>query len=115
MKFILNHRWLRPDAKLSAQVKNEVAKLAGAVRIETAEITLEKNPASSPPFSAKVHLVIPGPDLFAEDKDHTLQATVRKVLAKLSRQIQRQQKRRGASEEYKPGKKSPQSLSFQAA
>ena len=120
MKFILNHRWLRPDENLSAQVEQKISKLTGLVRIEAAEVTLEKNAASSPPFSAKVHLVIPGPDLYAEEKDHTPEATIHKVLAKLSRQIRQRKeklrsKRRGGGEECKPWNRSDQPLSTQTA
>lgn len=118
MKFILNHRWLRPDEKLSAQMKQQISKLGGLVRIEAAEVTLERSPACSPPFSAKVHLVIPGPDLYAEEKDHTPEATVHKVLAKLARQIRHRKqkllaKRRGGAEEIKPWNRSHQPLSMQ--
>jgi ribosome-associated translation inhibitor RaiA len=118
MKFILNHRWLRPDEKLSVRVKQKISKLAGLVRIEAAEVTLEKNTASSPPYSAKVHLVIPGPDLYAEEKDHTPEATIHKVLGKLSRQIRHRKqksltKRRARAEEAKPWHRSHQPLSMQ--
>jgi ribosome-associated translation inhibitor RaiA len=120
MKFILNHRWLRPDEKISAQLKQKISKLTGLVRIEAAEVTLEKNAASSPPYSAKVHLVIPGPDLYAEEKDHTPEATIHKVLAKLARQIRHRKqklltKRRAGAEEVKPWNRSHQPLSMKAA
>ncbi len=90
------------------------------MRIESAEVTLEKNSASSPPFLARVHLVIPGPDLYAEDKDHTPEATIRKVLARLSRQIRHRQqklltKRRSGGEEAKFGKGYRQPLSLHPA
>ena len=120
MKFILNHRWLRPDENLSAQVKQKVSKLTRLVRIESAEVTLERNAASSPPYSAKVHLAIPGPDLYAEEKDHTPEATIHKVLAKLARQIRyRKQKlvtrRRSGAEEGKLWNRSYQPLFIQTA
>lgn len=120
MKFILNHRWLRPDKNLATLTKKKLSKLSRLVQIEAAEVTLEKNAASSPPFSARVHLVIPGPDLHAEEKDHTPEATIHKVLDKLSRQIrQRKEKmiarRRNGAEECKPWNRSHQPLSMQTA
>jgi ribosome-associated translation inhibitor RaiA len=120
MKFILNHRWLRPDENLSVQVKQKISKLAGLVRIEAAEVTLERNAASSPPYSAKVHLVIPGPDLYAEEKNHTPEATIHKVLARLARQIRpRKQKlltkRRGGAKKVELWNRSHQPLSMQTA
>ena len=120
MKFTLNHLWLRPDENLSVQVKQKISKLAELVRIETAEVTLQKNAANSPSFSAKVHLVIPGPDLHAEEKDHTPEAAFHKVLAKVARQIRHRKqkqltKQHEGAEEVKPWNRSHQPLSMRTA
>lgn len=120
MKLKLTHRFLQPDATLDSSVRQKLSKLGTLVRIEAADVTLERNPEASPAFSAKVHLVIPGPDLVAEEKDHTPLATLNKVIAKLARQIRhRKQKlasrRRGPSEESRSWNRSKASPSFQAA
>lgn len=120
MKFILNHRWLRPDKNLATSTRKKLSRLARLVRIEAAEVTLEKNAASTPAFSARVHLAIPGPDLHAEEKGHTPEATIYKVLTKLSRQIrQRKEKRisrrRSGAEDSKPWNRPHQPLSMQTA
>lgn len=120
MKFILNHRWLQADETRSALVKQKVSKLSGLVRVEAAEVTLEKNEASSPPYVAKIHLAVPGPDLYAEERDHTLEASVHKVLEKLARQIRhRKQKRlarrRSGADETRMWAKAPSTPSFQPA
>lgn len=124
MKILLIYRSLRPDKNVSALAKRGISKLSGSVDIEAAEVTIERSPASSPPYSARVHLVIPGPDLFAEDKDYTPEASVHKVLTKLSRQIRDRKekqlaKRREDAEECKPrqsrlefGKQSPRGRRF---
>lgn len=120
MKFILNHRWLRPDKNLSAMTKQKISELNALIRIERAEVTLEKNAGSSPAFTAKVNLVIPGPDLYAEEQDHTPEATIHKVLAELARQIRHRQqklltKRRSGAEEGKFWNRSHQPLPMQTA
>lgn len=120
MKFKLNHRWLLPDSHLSALVQRKFSKLAELVRIDAAEVTLEKHPENSPPFSAKVHLAVPGPDIHAEEKGHTPQATIQKVVAKLARQIRHRNqklltKRRSGAKEMKPWNRSHQPLSMQTA
>lgn len=120
MKFELKHRWLPPDTNLSELVQQKFSKLAQLVRIEEAKVTVEKNPDNSPPFSAKVHLIIPGPDLHAEEKGHTPQASIQKVLAKLARQIRHRHqklltKRRSGAREVKPWNRSHQPLSMKTA
>ena len=41
---------------------------------------LERRHEGSPPFRVSVHLVTPGPDVFAESCDHTLHAAIGKVM-----------------------------------
>lgn len=94
MKFILNHRWLRPDERLTALVKQKISRLSALVRIEAAEITLARNMDSLPPFSAKVRLAVPGPDLYSEGNDYTPEAAIHKVLVKLTRQIRHRKRKR---------------------
>jgi ribosomal subunit interface protein len=116
MKFTLNHRFLRPDKTLTAQIRQKLSKLESLVKIEAAEVTLERNNESSPPFSAKVLLVIPGPDLHAEEKDHTPAATLNKVLDKLARQIRHRKQKSIAkrrTEEARPWNRLNSSPSFQ--
>ena len=48
----------------------------------------------SPAYQVNVHLVTPGPDVFAESRDHTLRAAFTKAMAQLRGQINsRAQKR----------------------
>jgi ribosome-associated translation inhibitor RaiA len=42
---------------------------------------------SSPAYQVNVHLVTPGPDVFAESRDHTLRAAFGKVMAELKEKI----------------------------
>lgn len=119
MKLKLTHRFLQPDATLDTSIRQKLSKLGTLIRIEAAEVTLERNAEASPAFSAKVHLVIPGPDLVAEEKDHTPLATLNKVIAKLSRQIRHRKdklasRRRGPTDDSKAWNRSKMSTSLQA-
>ncbi|MBK8002246.1 MAG: HPF/RaiA family ribosome-associated protein [Verrucomicrobia bacterium] len=93
MKIIFIHRWLRPDDGLKARVQTRLAQLASVLRIEVAEVALERNQSSSPAYVARVHLAVPGPDIHLEERDHTIEATVGKLLDRLSR-LARDRKRR---------------------
>ena len=91
MKFTLHHRWIKPDPQVEAEWRRGLARLASLVRIERAEVVLERSEHAAPPYRARVHLVIPGPDLHADGADFTLRATVRKVLERLTRQVRERQ------------------------
>ena len=89
------------------------------MRIEAAEVTLEFQLVGSPPYVTRVHLVIPGPDLHAEGKDHTPEASIRKVLAALARQIRNRRhktdSKRRSGNECRPWKGSPSAAGLSAA
>ncbi len=107
MKIILVHRLLRINESVTAHVNERLRKLAALARIETAEVRLERHPSKSPPFSVRLHLAVPGPDLHVEETEHTLQAALHKAFAKLSRQIRHrkeavQARRRLAAEPGRP-------------
>ncbi len=96
MKIIFIHRWLRPDDGLKARVQTRLAKLASVLRIEVAEVALERNQSSSPAYVARVHLAVPGADIHLEERDHTMESTVGKLLVRLSRLAR--ERRRGMIE-----------------
>lgn len=89
MIIIFIHRWLRPDKELQEIICERIKRLAKLLHIEVAEVTLERNGPSGPPFTARILLAVAGPDLYAEERNHTPEATIHKVLDKLARQIER--------------------------
>lgn len=60
-----------------------LAPLAGRRKIDEARVRLIRHHDRSPAFEVSIHLVTPGPDLFAAAADHTLEAAFGKALAGL--------------------------------
>ncbi len=83
MRINLQHLNLRSHDALDHWVEEQVLALGEARRIDEAHVRLECRSESSPPFTVHLHLVTPGPDLFAESSDHTIRAAFTKALAQL--------------------------------
>lgn len=56
-------------------------------QIDVANVRLERLENASPAYQVNVHLVTPGPDVFAESRDHTLRAAFSKAISQLREQI----------------------------
>ena len=87
MKLNLQHLNLRSRDGLDTWVEEQILTLGEARQIDEANVRLECRFESSPPFAVRIHLVTPGPDLFAESRDHTIRAAFCKALAKLRENI----------------------------
>jgi len=83
MRINLQHLNLRSRDGLDHWVEEQVLALGEARRIDEANVRLECRSEASPPFVVHIHLVTPGPDLFAESSDHTLRAAFTKALTRL--------------------------------
>ena len=83
MRINLQHLNLRSRDSLDCWVEEQILVLGEARRIDEANVRLECRFEFSPPFAVRIHLVTPGPDLFAESCDHTLRAAFTKALAQL--------------------------------
>lgn len=83
MKLNLQHRNVRSRDGLDRWVEDQILALGEARQIDEANVRLECRFESSPPFAVLIHLVTPGPDLFAESRDHTLRAAFTKALTQL--------------------------------
>ena len=62
--------------------------------IASARVTLERRHEATPAFRVLTLLEVPGPDVHAEARDHTLQAALLKVVRDLERQIRSRRSRR---------------------
>ena len=97
MKLTLQHKNVRSTTDLDSWVEEQIISLQPALQIDEASISLGRNPEASPAFQVKAHLVTPGPDVFAEGCDHTLQAAFRKLMdglrGKIGSRATRRQKR----------------------
>ncbi|RFC42410.1 MAG: Sigma 54 modulation protein / S30EA ribosomal protein [Verrucomicrobia bacterium] len=87
MRLNLHHLNLHSLETIDAWVKKQLFALGQARRIDEANVSLVRHKNASPPYQVNVHLVTPGPDVFAESRDHTLQAALVKAIAQLRAQI----------------------------
>jgi ribosome-associated translation inhibitor RaiA len=71
-------------------------RLQSLIAISTAAVVLEQQRDEALPFRAYVSLAVPGPDIHADTRAHTLEAAWLKVTGALRNQIQRRQSRRKA-------------------
>ena len=87
MRLNLQHLNLRSLDVLDSWVEQQIFALGRARQIDEANIRLERLANASPAYQVKVHLVTPGPDVFAESRDHTLRAAFAKAVKQLRAQI----------------------------
>lgn len=87
MRLNVQHFGLASTDALDSWVEKQILALGRLRQIDEANIKLTRHANSSPPFQVEAHLVTPGPDVFAEARDHTLQAAFTKVLDQLRETI----------------------------
>lgn len=73
--------------KLRHILRREIEALARLRQIDEARVSVTREDETSPPFRVRAHLVTPGPDVFAEARDHTVAAALAKVKKQLSAAI----------------------------
>jgi len=79
----LKHASIRSTDTLDSWVEKQILGLGGTRQIDEANIELIRQADASPAYKARVHLVTPGPDVFAEARDHTIRAAFQKVMKQL--------------------------------
>lgn len=87
MKLTLQHKNVRSTNTLDSWIEEQIISLQPALQIDEAVISLTHDNDASPAFHVKAHLITPGPDVFAEGCDHTLQAAFLKLMESLSGKI----------------------------
>jgi ribosome-associated translation inhibitor RaiA len=80
-------RGLDQHAVTERLFEQRLKQLDQIILISTALVVLEHQPNASPPFSASVEMAVPGPDIHAAARDHTLEAVVLKVVRRLEDQV----------------------------
>ena len=93
MKIQFRIRGLNANASLRAWLGQQLERLHSLIPVSTAEVVLERERDSAPAFRAHVHLAVPGPDIHAAARDHTLEAAWLKVTKNLRQQIERRKTR----------------------
>jgi len=69
-------------------IEQHLKQMDQIIPISTALVVLEHQPNASPPFCASVEMAVPGTDIHAAARDHTLQAVVLKVVRRLEDQVE---------------------------
>ena len=87
MKLVIRHSAIASANALNPRVRKQILALAPLRQIDRAIVHLAHEHEASPPFRVHVHLVTPGPDVFAEARDHTLAAALAKVTKQLAQTI----------------------------
>ena len=87
MRLNVEHLNLRSLHSLDSWVEKQILALGQVRQIHEANIRLIRLENASPAYQVNVHLVTPGPDVFAESRDHTLRAAFEKVIKQLREQI----------------------------
>ena len=80
---------LNSDATLHRWLEQSLQRLRGLISVATAAVVVERRREEKPPFRAFVSLAVPGPDIHAEAREHTLEAVWLKVTTALRQQIER--------------------------
>jgi len=83
MKLNVQHLNIRSLDTLDSWVENQILDLGRARQIDEANVRLIRRQDASPAYEVNIHLVTPGPDIFAESHDHTLRAAFSKAVAQL--------------------------------
>jgi len=106
MKIQFRIRGLNANASLRVWLRQQLERLHSLIPVSTAEVVLERQRDNAPAFRAHVHLAVPGPDIHAAARDHTLEAVWLKVAKNLRQQIERrktrQQLRHKGQRQYPP-------------
>jgi ribosome-associated translation inhibitor RaiA len=87
MRLNVHHLNLRSLDRIDAWVEKQLLALGATRQIDEANVRLVRLLDASPAYHVHVHLVTPGPDVFAESRDHTLRAAFAKAIAQLREQI----------------------------
>ena len=93
MKIQFHIRGLNANASLRAWLEKQLDRLHDLIPVSTVEVVLEREQHGAPAFRAHVHLAVPGPDIHAAARDHTLEAVWLKVTKNLTKQIERRKAR----------------------
>ena len=88
-------RGLNDNSDLRRRLLQPLERLQSLISISAAAVVLEQRRDEAPSFRAFVSLAVPGPDIHAEARDHTLEAAWLKVITELRKQIEQRKARQG--------------------
>ena len=88
MKIRFHILGLNLNDRLRHWLEQPLERLRRRTSVTAAAVVLEQRQDDAPAFRAFVSLAVPGPDIHAEARDHTLEAVWRKVTTALCKQIE---------------------------
>jgi ribosome-associated translation inhibitor RaiA len=94
MRIELHIRGLNISGRVRKHLRETLERLQNRISITNAAVVLEHTSENAPAFRAFVLLAVPGPDIHAEVREHTLEAVWLKVTASLRKQIEQRKARR---------------------
>ena len=93
MKIQYKLRGLNPRAVTDRPMDQHLEHLDRLIPISVAQVVLEHQWDMAPAFGVSADLAVPGPDIHAAARDHTLEAAVLKVARRLEERIKARQNR----------------------
>jgi ribosome-associated translation inhibitor RaiA len=90
----VQHLNIRSLDVFDAWVEKQLRALGKSRQVDEANVRLVRLLDASPAYRVHVHLVTPGPDVFADSRDHTLRAAFVKAMTQLREQINRRTSKR---------------------
>lgn len=87
MKLTVKHNNVPSTNAIDTWVEEQIISLQPGLKIDEADIVLACSEEASPPYQVNVHLVTPGPDVFADGRDYTLRAAFNKTMIALRDKI----------------------------
>jgi ribosome-associated translation inhibitor RaiA len=96
MKIQFHIHGLNMSASSRRWLEQALEQLRRRIPVKTAAVVLVHQREATPAFHAFVHLAVPGPDIHADVREHTLEAVWLKVTAALRRQVEQRESRRRA-------------------
>ena len=93
MKIQYQSLGLGPRAVSHRPLDPHLERLDCLIPISTAQVVLEHQRNATPAFCVSVDLAVPGPDIHAAARDHTLEAAVLKVARRLEEKIEERKNR----------------------
>jgi ribosome-associated translation inhibitor RaiA len=89
MRLNVQHLNIRSLEAIDSWVEKQILDLGRVRQIDVANVRLTRLKNASPAYQVNVHLVTPGPDVFAESRDHTLRAAFAKAVKQVRDNITR--------------------------
>lgn len=106
MKIQFHIRGLNLNSGSRHWLEQSLGKLQSLISITAAAVVVEYEREAAPAFRAYVSLAVPGPDIHAEARDHTLEAVWLKITTALRKQIeQRKSRQEGSANQSRNGSK----------